>query len=98
MKLIPVGHAFQVIGVDMPLTYIGNRYVIVFQDLFTKWPMVFAVSYQKATWLAKVLVEETVPMLGAPKALLSDLGAIFNVMFNAGCLYAIKNPEIQYHC
>ena len=41
---IPTQHPFQVIGVDimeLPLTTKGNRYLIVFQDLFTKWPMAY---------------------------------------------------------
>ena len=55
MKSIPRDHPFQIAGVDimeLPLTNNGNRYVAVFQDLFTKWPMVYAVPDQKATRLA----------------------------------------------
>ena len=26
---------------ELPVITQGNRYVVVFQDLFTKWPMVF---------------------------------------------------------
>ena len=39
MKPIPVDHPFQIVGVDimkLPLTTNGNKYAIVFQDLFTK--------------------------------------------------------------
>ena len=77
MKSIPVDHPFQIVGVDimeLPLTTNGNRYVIVFQDLFTKWPMVFPAPDQKAARLVKLLVEEIVPVFGMPKALLSDRG------------------------
>ena len=49
-------------------------YVIVFQDLFTKWPMVYAAPDQKATRPAKILVNEIVPMFGIPDTLLSDHG------------------------
>ena len=41
---IPVQRPFQIIGVDimeLPVTEQGNRYVIVFQDFLTKWPLVF---------------------------------------------------------
>ena len=34
---------------ELPVTAKGNRYVVVFQDLFTKWPLVFAVPDKKAT-------------------------------------------------
>ena len=30
------------------MTTKGNRYVVVFQDLFTKWPMIYLTSDQKA--------------------------------------------------
>lgn len=59
MKSIPVDHPFQIVGVDimeLTLTTNGNKYAIVFQDLFTKWPMVYTAPDQKATRLAKILV------------------------------------------
>ena len=77
MKSIPVDHPFQTVDVDimeLPLTTNRNKYAIVFQDLFIKWPMVYAAPDQKATKLAKILVNEIVPMFGVPKALLSDRG------------------------
>ena len=77
MKSIPVDHPFQIVGIDimeLPLTTNGNKYAIVFQDLFTKWPMVYAAPDQKATRLAKKLVNEIVPMFDVPKDLLSDRG------------------------
>jgi len=45
---------------ELPVTSKGNKYVIVFQDLFTKWPMVYP--------------EEIVPCFGVPEAILSDKG------------------------
>ena len=68
---------FQIVGVDimeLPITSKGNRYVIVFQDLFTKWPMVFPTPDQKAVRIAQLLVEEVIPIFGVPEALLSDRG------------------------
>ena len=68
---------FQIVGVDimeLPITTRGNRYVIVFQDLFTKWPMVFPTPDQKAVRIAQLLVEEVIPTFGVPEALLSDRG------------------------
>ena len=47
---IPVDHPFQIVGVDimeLPLTAKGNKYLVVFQDLFTKWPMAFPTPDQK---------------------------------------------------
>ena len=50
LKPIPVHRPFQKIGVDvmeLPCTERGNKYVVVFQDMLTKWPMVYAVPDQK---------------------------------------------------
>ena len=71
---IPVERPFQKIGVDimdLPCTDRGNRDVIVFQDMFTKWPMVYAIPDQKAERIVKLLCEEIVPFFGVPEALLS---------------------------
>ena len=59
---------------DHPLTKSGNHNVVVFQDYLTKFPMVFPVPDQKAVQLAKLLVEEIVPLFGVPESLLSDRG------------------------
>ena len=48
--------------------------MIVFQDFLSKWPFIFATKEQKATTLAKLLVEEVVPIIGVPEALSSDQG------------------------
>ena len=67
---------------ELPVTAKGNKYVIVFQNLFTKWPLAFASPNQKAVRIAKLLAEELVPMFGCPEYLLSDRGTNFlaNVM------------------
>ena len=74
---IPVQRVFQIVGVDimdLPRTEAGNKHVVVFQDFLSKWPLVFPVPDQKAIRLARLLVEEVVPMFGVPEALLSDRG------------------------
>ena len=74
---ITVSKPFQIIGVDileLPVTTQGNKYAVVFQDLFTKWPFMFAVPDQKSLWLVQLLVEEIVPVFGVLEALLSDRG------------------------
>ena len=74
---IPVSRPFQIIGVDvmdLPKTAQGNKHVLVFQDLFTKWPMVFAIPDQKTDRIVRILVDEIIPFCGVPEALLSDRG------------------------
>ena len=74
---IPVQCPFQVLGIDvmdLPVTDRGNRHVVVIQDLFTKWPLVFPAPDQKASRIAKLIAEEVVPLFGVPESLLSDRG------------------------
>ena len=74
---IPVSRPFQILGIDimdLPLTDQGNKHVVVVQDLFTKWPLVFAVPDQKTARLARLIAEEVIPLFGVPECLLSDRG------------------------
>ena len=66
---IPVERPFQIVGVDvmeLPKTERGNKYVIVFQDLATKWPMVFAAPDQQTIRIVKLLTEHILPFFGVP--------------------------------
>ena len=77
LQPIPVKRPFQIFGVDvmgLPKTESGNKHVLVFQDFLTKWPLVFPIPDQKTTRIARILVEEIVPVFGVPEALLSDRG------------------------
>ena len=77
---IEVQRPFQVVGVnimDLPLTKQGNRHVLVFQDHFSQWPMVYAIPHQKAHHIARILCDELIPMFGVLEALLSDRGKIY---------------------
>lgn len=65
------------VGVDLmefPKISRGNQYVLVFQDLFSKFPLVFPVPDQKTEKIIKLPVEQVIPF-GVPEALLSDNGA-----------------------
>ena len=48
--------------------------MVVFQDMFTKWPLAFPVPDQKPERIAKLLCE-VVPFFVVPEALLTDRGA-----------------------
>ena len=100
---IPVQRPFQIFGVDimeLPVTDEGNRYVIVFQDFLTKWPLVFPSPDQKAIRIARLVAEEVVPMFGVPESLLSDRGTnlLANVMMDVCSLLGItKLNTTAYH-
>ena len=80
LQPIPVGGPFNRVGVDvlqLPPTYNGNRYAIVFSDYLTKWPEGFPSPDQKAETIARLLVEQVVPRHGVPEQLLSERGQKF---------------------
>lgn len=100
---IPVTRPFQILGVDvmdLPKTAQGNKHVLVFQDLFTKWPMVYAMPDQKAERIARILVDEIIPFCGVPEALLSDRGTnlLSHLMYDVCELLGIKKLNTTaYH-
>ena len=100
---IPVQRPFQIVGLDimeLPKTEQGNRYIVVFQDFLTKWPLVYPVPDQKAVWLARLVAEELLPQFGVPKALLSDRGTnlLAHVMEDVCQLLGItKLNTTSYH-
>ena len=102
LRPIPVDHPFQIVGVDimeLPLTTKGNRYLIVFQDLFTKWPMAYPAPDQKAERIARLLAEEIVPVFGVPEALLSDRGTnLLSILMQDVCrLLGIQKLNTTAH-
>ena len=99
---IPVSRPFQIVGVDvmeLPKTDRGNRYVLVFQDFLTKWPLVFPMPDQKSQRIAELLVNEVIPLFGVPEALLSDRGAnlLSHLMYDICDLLGITKLNTTAH-
>ena len=100
---IPVQRPFQIIGVDimeLPTTQQGNKHVVVFQDFFSKWPLVFPVPDQKTTILVQLLTKEVIPLFGVPEALLSDRGTnlLSHLMYDVCAILGIKKLNTAaYH-
>ena len=84
---------------ELPITTNGNQFVVVFQDLFSKWPMTFATPDQKAERIARLLVEEIVPVFGIPETLLSDSGTnlLSHLMKDVCALLGIKKVNTTDH-
>ena len=80
MKPIPVKGPFHQVAVDvlqLPFSSNGNKYVVVFMDYLTKWVEAFPTADQKATTIARLLVENIICRHGIPQELLSERGANF---------------------
>ena len=78
----------------------GNKYVIVFQDFATKWPMIFPAPDQQAIRIVNLLTEHIVPFFGVPEALLSDRGTnlLSHLMLDVCKLVGIKKLNTTaYH-
>ncbi|KAG5868291.1 hypothetical protein JTB14_023318 [Gonioctena quinquepunctata] len=64
----------------------GNRYLLTFQDYFTKYPEVIPLPDQKADTIARAFVEQIIVRHGTPKKLLTDQGANFtSTLFKEVC-------------
>ncbi len=77
---IPVAGPFDRVGVDvlqLPTSYEGNQYAVVFVDYLTKWPEVFPTKDQTTLTIARLLVEHVISRHGVPADLLSDRGTPF---------------------
>lgn len=80
LQPIPIEAPFHTIAMDiteLPMSYNGNRYLLVFSDYFTKWVEAFALSDQKSETIARLFVEQIICRFGCPQRLLSDAAANF---------------------
>ena len=56
---------------------VGNRYIIVFSDYYTRWPEAFALPSIDAPRIAQLIVDEIIVRYSAPHMLLSGCGPTF---------------------
>ena len=68
--------ALDILG-PLPLTYDGNRYILVVADYYTKFVEAYAIPDEQAQTVAQKLVEEFVCRYGVPKEIHSDQGRNF---------------------
>ncbi|MCP3667793.1 MAG: DDE-type integrase/transposase/recombinase, partial [Gammaproteobacteria bacterium] len=81
MVPIPVTGPWATVGVDilgpLPITERGNSFILVFTDYLTKWVECFCLHDQKATTVAKCLIEGVICQHSCMFRLLSDQGTNF---------------------
>jgi hypothetical protein len=80
-QTIPVNDIFDRWGIDvvgpLPLSYQGNKYIVVAVDYFTRWPEARPLKVANATTIADFIYEEIICRFGTPKVIQSDQGTHF---------------------
>ena len=78
---LPKGAPFQIVASDifgpLPTTSRGNRFVLVFIDHFTKWPVIIPASAITAEHFVKYFHDHWITTFGCPSRLLTDGGPQF---------------------
>ncbi len=70
----------------LPLPSLGNKFLLVVTDYFTRWPEAYPLPNQEASTVADVLVKEFVCRFGVPKEIHSDQGRNFEAaLFQEVC-------------
>ena len=99
---IPVGRPWQMVAVDIlevPLSSCNNRYLLVIQDYFTKWPEAIPLPDQTATRIMTELIK-FFSRFGLPDVLHSDQGRNFESTVLRETLQAFgvaKSRTTSYH-
>ncbi|UYV61724.1 hypothetical protein LAZ67_1006165, partial [Cordylochernes scorpioides] len=81
LKIYNVGAPFERVAIDVvgsfPKSDLGNKYILVIMDYFTKWPVAVPIPDQEASTLSEALLKDWVCIFGVPKILHSHQGRNF---------------------
>ncbi|UYV82560.1 K02A2.6-like, partial [Cordylochernes scorpioides] len=81
LKIYNVGAPFERIAIDVagpfPKSDLGNKYILVIMDYFTKWPVAVPIPDQEASTVSEALLQDWVCIFGVPRILHSDQGRNF---------------------
>ena len=81
LQIYNVGAPFERIQMDilgpLPLTFSGNRFLLVIVDCFSKWPEVIPLKNKRASSVARAFVEQVVSRHGVPLEVHTDQGRNF---------------------
>lgn len=73
-----VGHFVQIDTVSMPLSKKGNKFLVSWTDLYSRWSGGGALQSLTADGVASILVESLLGLVGMPVFLISDQGPEFD--------------------
>jgi hypothetical protein len=96
LKSIPVNDLFHRVAMDitgpLPKTNLGNKYILVAIDHYSKWCEAKAVADHGAKTAARFLEDDIICRYGVPKFVLTDNGGEWVVEFEVMC----KDYSIQH--
>ena len=102
LTTIPIGQPWEMVAVDilqLPMSTQHNKYLLVVQDYFTKWPEAIPIPDQTANRITQELVQ-VFSRFGLPAILHSDQGANFESTVLSQTLEAFgvhKTRTTSYH-
>ncbi|UYV75771.1 hypothetical protein LAZ67_13001284 [Cordylochernes scorpioides] len=77
----PTSVPFQRVGIDLlgrfPISYLGNKWIIVCTDYLTRYAITRALPSADAQHVAKFVLEDVVLKHGAPREIITDRGRVF---------------------
>ncbi|KAK3086868.1 hypothetical protein FSP39_024642 [Pinctada imbricata] len=90
MKQYLVAEPLERVAIDilgpLPITYAGNRYILVISDYFTRWTEGYAIPNQESETVAKKFVDEFICRYGVPMQVHTDQGRQFeSCLFRSIC-------------
>ncbi|PFX15936.1 Transposon Ty3-G Gag-Pol polyprotein [Stylophora pistillata] len=104
MQSIRTGYPLERIQTDilgpLPETNMGNKFVAVVVDMYTKWPEAYALPDQEAETVAHAVMDNFICRFGCPRGVLSDQGRNFeSLTFRGLCslIESIKQRTTPYH-
>jgi hypothetical protein len=98
LKSIPICDLFHRVALDtagpLPETKLGNKYILVAIDHYSKWCEAKAVADHGAKTVARSLEDEIICRYGVPKFMLTDNGGEWAAKFDVMCRdYAIRHQR-----
>jgi len=61
-----------------PVSSLGNRYLLVISDCFTKWVEAFPIKNFRSKTVAGILIDQVISRFGVPSELHTDQGRNFD--------------------
>ena len=107
LGIMPSGAPWDRISTDitgpLPVSNLGNKYILVVTDYFSKWVEIFPVPDQTAVTCAEKILDEVISRFGCPYDLHSDQGAnymskIFKELCDMLEIRKTRSSPFNPHC